>query len=111
MICYLLSTSSGFESDALGQLIEVCCFLEDDGDFGVDGLRISLVHVLLSDLVDDCVSVLGKNLGKFEDERNAFSHTLNLHTAVLFDDELGEEETLVELAGPAHSVHVGLVEF
>lgn len=111
MICYLLSISSGFESDAFGQLIEICCFLEEDGDFGVDGLGISLVHVLFSDLVNDGVSVLREDLGKFEDQGNAFSHTLNLHTAVLFDDEFGEEEALVQSAGSAHSVHVGLVEF
>ena len=111
MICYLLSTSSGFEGDALGQFIEICGFLEEDGDFGVDGLGVFLVHVLLSDFVDDGVSVLGKDLCKFEDQGNAFSHTLNLHASVLFDDQLREEQALVQLAGPAHSVHVGLVEF
>jgi hypothetical protein len=57
------------------------------------------------------IAVLGKDLRELEGKRDALAHAFDLDFAVLFDDELGKEEALVESAGLADSVDLVFVEF
>ena len=83
------------EGESLGEFIEVGGLLEQDGDLGVDFPASFTLDVLLPDVLDGRVAVLGQNLGELECERDALAHALDLHGAVLFEDQLGQEEALV----------------
>jgi hypothetical protein len=62
------------------------------------------------DTFDDSQAVLAEDLSKFESERDDLSHALDLDGSVLFEDQLGKEESLVEAGVLANAVNVGLVE-
>ncbi len=98
------------KGESLSKLIEVCGLLEEDGDLGVDLPASLSLDVLLLDALDGCVAVLGEDLAELEGQRDALAHTFDLHGAVLFEDQLGEEEALVESRAAADAVDVVLVE-
>lgn len=83
------------EGQSLGEFIEVGGLLEQDGDLGVDFLASFAFDVLFPDVLDGRVAVLGQNLGELECEGDALSHALDLHGAVLFEDQLRQEKPLV----------------
>jgi hypothetical protein len=98
------------EGESLGELIEVGGLLEEDGDLGVDLPASLALDVLLLDGLDGRVAVLGEDLGELEGERDALAHALDLHAPVLFEDQLGQEEALVQPRAATDTVDVVLVE-
>lgn len=90
---YVLSFAS--EGDSFSHLVELGSLLQSDGNLGVEGLAVLVLEVFLLDLFDGGVSVFAEDLGELEGERDALSHTLDLNIGVLFDDEFGQEQSLV----------------
>lgn len=98
------------EGDVCSKLVKLRGLLELDGDFGIDFLSVFSLDVLLLDGGDGGVSVFGEDLCHFEGEGDALAHGFEVDVPVLFEDELGEEQGLVESARLTNPVDVVLVE-
>ena len=95
---------------SLGELIELRSLPEHDTDLGINLPPSLTLNVLLPDALDGRIAVLRQDLRELESEGDALPHALNLHAAVLLEDQLRQEETLVQSRTATHAVDVGFVE-
>ena len=98
------------EHEILGHVVKSLGLVESDGYFGIDLTPAFAFDVVLLDGLDVSESVFGKDLGSFEDEGDGLSHALDDEITMLFEDEFGKEDTLVQFGLLADPVDVGRVE-
>ena len=98
------------EDQILGEIIELSTLCQLDTKLRVDGAAVLAMDVLGPDVADLGEPVLGEQLGDLGDQGDAFSHSFDLDSAMLLEDELAQEQPLVEPRVAADSEDVGLVE-
>lgn len=99
-----------FENESFSKFIEIGRFFQSYDELGVDGLFITSFDIFRSDVLDGGETVFGEDLSKLADERDGFSHTLDLSRPMLFENKLGKEQSLVQSCVSSDSEDVGFVE-
>lgn len=98
------------EFETLSEFVELGGLVQHDSQLRVDASGSLSFQVAGVNRADGGQAILLQNLWELGNQGDWFTHTLNLDASMLFEDQLGQEDTLVESWVSSDSVNVGGVE-
>ena len=93
-----------------GKIIELGTFGQLDAKLRIDATTVLTMNIFRPNVGELHKSILDEKLGDLGDKRNTFSHTFDLDSTMLLEDELAQKQPLIEPRVTADSEYVCIVE-